>query len=44
VVVHRAYARGAGEDVKWNAGKLIAFLVLALALYLVLDLVGFFVH
>lgn len=29
---------------KWNAGKFIAFLVLALALYILLDLVGFFVR
>lgn len=29
---------------KWNAGKLIAFLVLALALYVLLRVTGFLVH
>jgi hypothetical protein len=32
------------ESVKWNAGKLVAFLVLAIALYILLRMTGFLVH
>lgn len=29
---------------KWDLGKFVVFLVTALIIYLVLDLMGFFVH